>query len=237
MATCKGCSKGGDVLLLHEEPDWEEDKCCCCCCWCLSSAVVFLEGQVIQSPVPGLCLHAAPSHLAIQDCDEDRHLFPRYLRARLCLAAHQAPQGVLPASFSLPVADCSQAYSASVLQTYTATSMQSWLLPQPEWPPWGELASSGRTRVGLSPILPRQCCSRAGKGKHFWVWHRGMCSGGSRQRALTSRCGASPAGSPRSRGTASWAAAAPRCRRWPRAEPAPPRTLGCCIYWFPPRTA
>lgn len=116
--------------------DCKEDKWCCCC-WCLSSAAVFLEGWVIPSPVPGLCPHAATSHLAIQDCAEDRQLFPKYLRARSCLTAHQAPQGVLPTSFSLLVADCSQAYSASVLQTYTATSVQSWLLPQPEWSPGG----------------------------------------------------------------------------------------------------
>lgn len=43
-----------------------------------------LESWVIPSPVPRLCPHAAPSHWAIQDCAEDRHLFPRYLRARPC---------------------------------------------------------------------------------------------------------------------------------------------------------
>lgn len=64
-----------------------------------------------------------------------------------------------------------------------------------------------------------------------------LCCAGTKQRALTSRCGASPAGNPPSRGTASWASAGPRCRRWPRGAPAPPRTQGCCIYWFPPRTA
>lgn len=136
-----------------------------------------LESWVILSPVPRLCPHAAPSHWAIQDCAEDRHLFLRYLRARPCwscqpteLPAHQAAQGVLS------VADCSQAYSAPVipvLQTYFATRVQSWLLPQPEWPP-GVVASSGRTRAGVSSILPWHCCSKAGKGKRFWVWHRGM---------------------------------------------------------------
>lgn len=64
-----------------------------------------------------------------------------------------------------------------------------------------------------------------------------LCCGGTKQWGLTSRCGVSPAGNPPSRGTASWASAGPRCRRWPRGEPVPPRTQGCCIYWFPPRTA
>lgn len=127
----KGLNKGEEVLLVHEEPDWEEENCYCCC-WCLSSAVVLLEGWVLPSPVPRLCPRAAPSHLDIQDCAEDRHLFPKHLRARPCLAAHQAAQGVLPASFFLPIADCSQAYSTAVipvLQTYIATRVQSWLLP------------------------------------------------------------------------------------------------------------
>ena len=40
------------------------------------------------------------------------------------------------------------------------------LLPLPEWPP-GVVASSGRTRAGVSPVLPRDCWSRAGQRQTF----------------------------------------------------------------------
>lgn len=116
------------------------------------------------------------------------------------------------------------------------------LLPLPEWPP-GVVASSGRTRAGVSPVLPRGTAGLGlGRGKHFCVRHRGhslpvLCQGGTKQWGLTSRCAVSPAENPPSHDTASWASVSPRCRRRPLGEPVPPHTQGCCIYWFPPRTA
>lgn len=64
-----------------------------------------------------------------------------------------------------------------------------------------------------------------------------LCLGSTEEWGLTSRCAVSPAENPLSHDTASCASASPRCRRRPHGELVPPCMQGCCIYWFPLRTA
>lgn len=110
--------------------------------------------------------YSTPAHQAIQDCAEDAHLFRIHLRARLCLSCQPTKlhwvcsqpvflHQLLTAARYFPL--LSSLCSKPTLPP-GVSRVQCLLLPLPEWSP-AVVASSGRTRAGVSPVLTQDCCS------------------------------------------------------------------------------
>lgn len=144
-----------------------EDDCCCLSVAAGVSALQLFPGWTGHTE-PSPRTVPTPAHQAMRDYAEDTHLFPTHLRARPCLSCQPIKLSEVRSQpvFLSPVADCRWIFPASlspVLQTHhsnQASSVQGLLLLLPEWPP-GAAASSGRARVGVSPVLPRDCGSGA----------------------------------------------------------------------------
>lgn len=102
----------------------------------------------------GVCLFSTPAHQVIQDYTEDAHLSLIYLRARSCLSCQPTQ---LPRVYSQP-GFLHQLLTAPLCSkpTLSPCGQGSVLAALPEWHP-GVAAFFGRTRAGVSPVLPQDC--------------------------------------------------------------------------------